>query len=237
MKLPNSQAKSPRYGHLKRRYLSQRLEILRAAGREFRVRGFAETGMRDIAAAAALSPANLYNYFRGKHEILFFCQDNSLDRLIASLEDARRLRVNAAERLRLVIISHLRCVLDEVEGTAAHLLQTSLPQRLQRALVAKRDLYEEGVRRLIISGIRSGEFVSCDPALATRALLGALNWSARWFSPEGALTATQIADGFADYLIRGLLAKPGTFSRNRPSPKPSYRTREYDPRGSKRRVL
>jgi AcrR family transcriptional regulator len=193
--------------------------------------------MREIAAAAALSPGNLYNYFQGKHEILFFCQDNSLDRLIASLEDACRLRMSAAKRLRLVIIAHLRCVLDEVEGSAAHLLQTSLPQRLQRALVAKRDRYEEGVRRLIISGIRSGEFVSCDPALATRALLGALNWSARWFSPEGALTAIQIADGFADYLIRGLLAKPGTPSHNRPSPKTRYRVSKYDPLESKKRVL
>lgn len=192
--------------------------------------------MREIAAAAALSPGNLYNYFRGKHEILFFCQDNSLDRLISSLEDARRSRLSSAERLRRVIVSHLRCVLDEVEGSAAHLLQTSLPPRLQRALVAKRDRYEEGVRRLIISGIRSGEFVSCDPALAARALLGALNWSVRWFSPEGALTSMEIAEGFAEYLIRGLLAKPGTSSRTRPSPKTQYRVRKYDPRESKTRV-
>ncbi len=234
--MANSRARTTGNGRLKQRYLARRLEILRAAGREFRTRGFAETGMREIAAASDLSPANLYNYFRGKREILFFCQDNSLDRLIASLEAARRLRVGAAERLRLVIVAHLRCVLDEVEGTAAHLLQTSLPRRLQRALVAKRDRYEEGMRHLIISGIRSGEFVSCDPALATRALLGALNWSVRWFSPEGALTATQIADGFADYLIRGLQVKPGTSSRNRRSPQAHYHLPKYDPRLSKRRV-
>src|ERR1700731_81471 len=110
--LPNIQAKSQRNGHPKRRYLVRRLEILRAAGRTFRVRGFAETGMRDIAAAADLSPANLYNYFRGKHEILFFCQDNSLDRMIAALEQARRLRMGSTEKLRLVIGCHMRCVLD-----------------------------------------------------------------------------------------------------------------------------
>jgi len=40
---------------LQRRYLARRLEILRAAGREFRTRGYAETGMREIAAAADLS--------------------------------------------------------------------------------------------------------------------------------------------------------------------------------------
>src|SRR5215831_20432333 len=92
-------------GRPRRRYLARRLEIVRAAGNEFRLRGFAETGMRDIAAAADLSPANLYNYFRGKHEILYFCQDVSLDRMIGALEKSRRLRASAADRLRLVILS------------------------------------------------------------------------------------------------------------------------------------
>src|SRR6202521_6211259 len=104
MKLPNSQAKSQRHGHLKRRYLARRLEILRAAGREFRTRGFAETGMRASAAAAHLSPANLYNYFRGKDEILFFCQDNALDRLIANFEKTRKARSqSSSEKLHKVI--------------------------------------------------------------------------------------------------------------------------------------
>src|SRR5258707_14080877 len=113
MKLSNRRANNKRNGLLKRRYLARRLEILRAAGREFRVRGFAETGMRDIAAAAALSPANLYNYFHGKHDILFFCQDNSLDRMIAALDKARRMRARAAVKGRIVVVSHLRWDLDE----------------------------------------------------------------------------------------------------------------------------
>ncbi len=169
--------------------------------------------MRDIAEAAALSPANLYNYFRGKHDLLFFCQDNSLDRMIAALDKARRMRTSGAAKLRLVISSHLRCLLDEVEGSAAHLLTTALPLRQQRYLVTKRDGYEKGVRNLIVGGMRTGEFVPCDPALATRALLGALNWSVQWFSPDGALTAEQIAEGFADYLIRGLLANANALAR------------------------
>jgi AcrR family transcriptional regulator len=221
---------------VERRYHARRLEILRAAGKQFRVTGFAETGMRDIAAAADLSPANLYNYFQGKHEILFFCQDVSLDRLLAALEKARRLRAGAAEKLRLVIISHLRCVLDEVEGSAAHLLTSALPPRLQRSLVVKRDRYEEGVRQLIVAGARTGEFVPCDPALAARAILGALNWSVRWFHPDGALTAAEIAEGFAEYLIRGLLSKPDSLRRPgsaRELPRP---VRKFLPHGVKQQV-
>lgn len=191
---------------IRRRYLARRLEILRAAGTTFRTRGFAETGMREIAATADLSPANLYNYFRGKHEILFFCQDNSLDRMIAALEKARRQRTPASAKLRLVIASHLRCVLDEVEGSAAHFLTTALPQPLQRRLLAKRDRYEQGVRQLIAAGIRSGEFAECDPVLAARAILGALNSTVLWFNSDGQLTASELAERFSDYLIRGLLA-------------------------------
>jgi AcrR family transcriptional regulator len=213
MRLPSNSPKNQRNGRLRRRYLARRLEILRAAGREFRTRGFAETGMRDIAEAAALSPANLYNYFKGKHEILFFCQDNSLDRMIAALERARRMKTSAAARVRHVIISHLHCLLDEVEGSAAHLLTSALPPRQQHYLLAKRDRYELGVRNLIAAGMRTGEFVSGDAALAARAMLGALNWSVQWFNPEGRLSSAEVAEGLADYLIRGLLAKPDSLHR------------------------
>ena len=219
------------------RYLARRLEILRAAGMMFRAHGFAETGMRDIAAAADLSPANLYNYFRGKHELLFFCQDNSLDRMIAALDKARCSRSSAAEKLCLVIESHVRCVLDEVEGSAAHLLTSALPSHLQRRLVAKRDRYEEGVRQIIAAGIRSREFVPCDPALATRAILGALNWSVRWFSPEGRLTAAEIAEEFARYLTRGLVAKPVALARSLSNRDNQRAVADYIPRELKRRAL
>ncbi|HEY4817184.1 MAG TPA: TetR/AcrR family transcriptional regulator [Candidatus Acidoferrum sp.] len=193
-----------RTSRLQRRYLARRLEILRAAGREFRTRGFAKTGMREIAAAADLSPANLYNYFRGKDEILFFCQDNALDRLTTNLEKTRRAKTSTTKKLRTVIAFHLHCVLDEVEGSAAHLLTTSIPHHLQKRLLTKRDRYEQGLRQVIAAGTRSGEFIASDPALATRAILGALNSTVLWFNPGGPLTPNELADNFATYLIRGL---------------------------------
>jgi AcrR family transcriptional regulator len=232
--LPRHRTGNQTNGRLPRRYLARRLEILRAAGKQFHEQGFAETGMRDIARAADLSPANLYNYFQGKREILFFCQDNSLDRMIAALEKVRHMRTSAAEKLRLVIVSHLRCVLDEVEGSAAHLLTSALPPRLQRGLIAKRDRYEEGVRQLIAAGARSGEFVPNDPTLTACAILGALNWSVRWFSPDGRLTPAEIADGFADYLIRGLLAKPQGLRRPRASREHQQLLWKESSRGEKR---
>ena len=36
------------------------------------------------------------------------------------------------------------------------------------------------------------------------AMLGALNWIARWFTPAGPASSDEIATRFADYLIAGL---------------------------------
>src|SRR6185295_2601162 len=125
---------------------ARRVAIMRAAARVFRARGFAASGMRHIATAADLSPANLYHYFRGKDELLFFCQDRSVDRLLDALAAARRNRGPLAGRLRDMAIAHVLCLLDEVEGSAAHLEVDALPPRLRARIVAKRDQYERGVR-------------------------------------------------------------------------------------------
>src|SRR5213593_1673331 len=119
--------------------------------------------MRDIAVAANLSPGNLYHYFRGKDELLYFCQDRALDRLLGALAAARRQRAPVPERLRELARSHVLCLVDEVEGSVAHLEVDALPHRLRARIVQKRDDYEHGVRSLVVAGMRARALRSGDP--------------------------------------------------------------------------
>jgi len=193
-------------GRRERRALETRGAILRAAAGVFRGRGFANTGMREIAAAADLSPANLYYYFGSKADILYFCQDHSAQRMLETARALQRGRLDPAHRLRKVIEAHLLCTLDELDGAAAHTEVDALPPALRRRIVAKRDRYERAVRRMVKDGIRRRVFARRDSALTTRAILGALNWTTRWYRPGGRLPPKAVAAAFADYLVKGLLA-------------------------------
>lgn len=187
-----------------RRALATRQTILRAAAGVFRDRGFAATGMREIAHAADLSPGNLYYYFTSKADILYFCQDHSVGRMLAAARTPRGRRRGSEERLRQVIRAHLLCTLDELDGAAAHTEVDALPPALRRRIVAKRDRYERAVRRMVAEGMRRRSFAKGDPALVTRAILGALNWTSKWYRPGGKLPPAEVAEAFADYLVRGL---------------------------------
>jgi len=189
-----------------RRREEERFRIIRAAERVYRERGFAAAGMREIAAEADLSPANLYHYFSSKEELLFFCQDRALDRLQEALEAARNARGPVDERLRAFAVAHVLCLIDDAEGSAAHFEVDALSPQLRARITAKRAQYKDGLRALIALGMRRGELRRADPTLAMRGFSGALNWTAHWYRPDAPYSAREVAEQIADYAVAGLTA-------------------------------
>jgi len=190
----------------KQRVERTKLEILRGAAEAFRQRGVSATTMEEIARRLHMTKGNLYYYFRSKEEILYFCQDYSLDLLLARLDEVRRSGVPADEQLRQLIREHVGVILDELKASAMHTDFQMLSRRRLARVIRKRDQYERGVREIIREGMERGIFRKGDPKLFGFAILGAINWTVRWFSPQGPLSAREIGDAFADYLVRGLRA-------------------------------
>src|SRR5690242_9472512 len=151
-----------------------------------------------------MKKGNLYYYYRNKEEILLACHQYSLDRLLSLLEEVEHSDLPPDEKLRRLIVSFVHTILDELHGTALFLDLEALTPAHRKQVVARRDRFDHGMRRVIEDGVSSGVFGSIDPKLLSFAILGAVNWIPRWYQPDGPCSSQQIADQFAAYLIGGL---------------------------------
>ncbi len=183
---------------------TKRVEILRSAAAAFRKRGYHGASVEEIAKTLHMTKGSLYYYFKNKEEILFFCHDYSVDILLGLLAKAESDTLPPDEKLRRLVFDFVHMILDELNGTALTQDLQALSPTLLKRIIAKRDRFDRGIRRILQEGMDSGIFASGDPKLLAFAMLGAVNWIVRWFDPSGAATSDQIARAFADYLIAGL---------------------------------
>lgn len=183
---------------------STRVEILKSAAIAFRRLGYHGATVEQIAAALKMKKGNLYYYYRNKEEILLACHQYSLDRLLALLEEVERSDAAPDEKLHRLIVSFVHTILDELHGTALFLDLEALTSAHRKQVIARRDQFDHGMRRVIENGVRSGVFGKIDAKLLSFAILGAVNWIPRWYQPDGPASSQDIADRFADYLVGGL---------------------------------
>ena len=187
-----------------RKTRQRRIEILKSAAAAFRRRGYHGASMGEIAQALHMTKGSLYYYFKNKEEILFFCHDYSLDILLGMLERVEATGGSPPQKLRGLVEAFVHHILDDLRGTAMTLDFQALSAPLLRRVIAKRDRFDRGIRRLLQEGMDAGAIAPGDPKLLTFAILGAVNWIPRWFDPSGPATSEEIGRVFADYLVSGL---------------------------------
>ena len=194
------------------RTLRKKREILQAASRVFRCRGLHGAGMREIAAEAGMRAGNLYYYFESKQDLLAFCQQDGLEGLLRLADWVAGSGLAADQKLYLLIAGHVHLVNEGTPGSLAHLEVEALEPRRRDEILPRRDLYENVIRDLVGVGVEAGIFRISDAKAAALAILGAVNWTVKWFRPDGPRTASAIGREFAELLVRGLLA-PGVAFR------------------------
>jgi AcrR family transcriptional regulator len=189
--------------HVRAKRRKRREEILHAALRAFRSKGYHATTLDDIADHLGVRKTALYHYFPDKETILYECHRESLAEIKRLMKEAQELD-SAADRLAHVIREHVRVMTDTLEGSPLAFEVPALSGRRQSQVIAARDRYERELRKIIDDGIKSKEFRQVDSKLAVFAILGAINWIARWYQPEGPLHGSELGAEFADYLVGGL---------------------------------
>jgi AcrR family transcriptional regulator len=182
----------------------RRIEILKSAAAAFRRRGYHGASVDEIASALEMTKGNLYYYFKNKEDILFACHEYSLDKLLTLMTDVEAEASSPEEKLRRLMLAFVHLILDDLHGTALTLDPEALSPPLFKRIIAKRDQFDRGIRAIIQEGMDQDVFRKGDPKLIEFAMMGAVNWIAKWFDPAGPMTSDHIGNAFADYLVGGL---------------------------------
>lgn len=190
--------------------LSRRQAIEDVASDLFRERGYAATSIRDIARALSVQGASLYAHVTSKEDVLWAIVDRAATRFEAAADRAEaeaeaRRPGDPAEAIAALVRAHVEVLTADVDEACVfvHEWRALGPER-RAAILERRDAYEARFRRRIIEGIAVGAFALTDPAIASGAILSAVNGVATWYDPEGRLTADRIADHLVELAMRML---------------------------------
>ncbi|MBW1868873.1 MAG: TetR family transcriptional regulator [Deltaproteobacteria bacterium] len=170
-------------------------------------KGYISTSMRDIAAAYGCKPANIYNFFPNKEEILFEVLREEMEQIISPIKHLEEDDgTSPVEQLRLVIESHLKLTLS-YRRSAKLLFDISL-DNLSRAkrkkIVNLRDTYDRIIRKILNRGMEAGCFRKIDTKIAGFMLASMITRTRLWYHPKKGVSVEELADFIFEFALSGL---------------------------------
>ncbi len=182
-----------------------RRQILNAAARLLRHRGYEATTTRAIADAVGIKAGSIYHHFASKDDIVKTVINEGVrvvhDAVVKSLE-ALPENTSPRELLETAIKAHLVSSLECSDYTSASIRAYAfLPEELRaECRTARRDY--ENVWRTILAAIIGAGAVDREisPDAFRLMLLGAINWAGEWYRP-GRLSIEKISRDFAAIVI------------------------------------
>ncbi|WP_374411243.1 TetR/AcrR family transcriptional regulator [Novosphingobium colocasiae] len=187
--------------------LAKREAVLRAAVRMFNERGVHATSLDDVAASLGISKRTIYHYLASKDQVLLECVTIGLQQLLQAAEAAREEESTTKGRLVRFLRRYAEINMDDFGRCVIRTGEESLaPDSRPRFRALKREI-DDALRRMLSEAIADGAIAPVDVKMAAFALAGALNWPARWHSPDGGQSAEELAASLVDILLGGLLPR------------------------------
>ena len=178
--------------------------IANAAARLFSSKGFVETSMEDVAAAAKISKGSIYYYFSNKCDILDHILSTFMDRVLENAGHDLDEIDDPEERIRIMILRHVKTYTGNM-----YLAQTlmheahNLPAAGHRKIKAKEREYFKIVFDALSSYL-NGNKDKDRLTVLTFNLLGMCNWLYSWYDPKKSIDPEQLARLIFDTFMNGL---------------------------------
>ncbi|WP_374585606.1 TetR/AcrR family transcriptional regulator [Pseudoduganella sp.] len=177
--------------------------LIAVSAKLFREKGFDNTTVRDIAAAAGVQAGSWFYHFKSKQDILQAVIEQGMQQALSRIEEVAALRLPPREALRRLVHTHLETLLSPGQDFVYVMLYEwrALDAEAQLRIVAAKDRYEALWDAVLRELQASGEWPA--PGQLDRLwLFGALNWSAQWYRREAGVSIDELAESALRFLLR-----------------------------------
>ncbi len=183
----------------------KREAVLRTAARFFNAQGFHATSLEDVAAALAVTKPTIYHYFRNKDEILFECVRLGLEGIRDAACAAEDRGGTGRDRLEALMRQYAMIMTQDFGICVTRTSDDQLGEQSRlRFRELKREIHNH-LQSVIKAGMADGSLGNGNARLVAFTVAGALNWIARWYRPDGEMSAETVAHSTVDTLMRGLV--------------------------------
>lgn len=168
-----------------------RERLLDAAAKVLSRKGFAGTRLADIAEQAHVQAPAIYYYYASREDLIEEVMYVGAAAMRSHLSDALAALPAGStpeRRIATAVEAHLRHELEISEYATAMIRNANqLPENISNRALAEVAAYNGIWRGLIAELADAGRLrEDVDPAVGRMIVLGALNWAAEWWNPEGA---------------------------------------------------
>ena len=130
--------------------------VVLAAARAFRLRGYHNTSVDDLAALLNVTKPTIYHYLDNKEEILFECFRTGLDQIKSAFDEIRDSNTPAIERLTAVMRRYAEAITSEFGWCMVRAEDQDLSPVMSKRINTLKSEIDQGIRRLIKDGIADG---------------------------------------------------------------------------------
>jgi AcrR family transcriptional regulator len=184
---------------------SRRTQILDIAAELYSRKGYQATGVRELADAVGIEPASIYSHFGSKETLLWEIAIACADDFHNSVAPIARGDAAPADRLRQMIIEHVKVTLRNQHAAAVFTHEwRHLGEKRYHQYAERREQYEQMFRNVIQEGIDRHNFKPVGNKFTTLTILSSLNFTYRWYRSDGSMTPQEIGEGVATILLDGL---------------------------------
>ncbi|MBN2239628.1 MAG: TetR family transcriptional regulator [Dehalococcoidales bacterium] len=183
--------------------------ILDKAEALFWEKGYNGTSMRDIAGACNCKPANIYNFFESKEDILYEVIRDIIIQLLEFIGPYENdVTTDPVELLKQVIKRHFAFLVN-MKRSIVSVTDTGLKDLTtehRKEIIELRGKYDRIVQNILVRGVETGQFIDIDEKMVSYFISSIIIRSNIWYSDKGRLSADQVSDAMFEFVYRGIKA-------------------------------